>query len=61
MLIYACAYVDPVCTSQSYELNEHKQKLSCSYAYAYAYALVYSEPFNVFAVFTCSHETQEPG
>ena len=71
MLINACAYVDPVSTSQSYELNEHKQKqkhkknelvrFSCAYAYAYAYALVYSEPFNVFAVFTCSHETQEPG
>ena len=69
MLIYACAYVDPVSTSQSYELNEHKQKqkhkknelVRFSCAYAYAYALVYSEPFNVFAVFTCSHETQEPG
>ena len=38
---YACAYVDPVFTSQSYDIIKHKCKknvlarFSCAYTYAY--------------------------
>ena len=46
---YACAYVDPVFTSQSYDINTSTSKnelVRFSFSYAHAYVAV---------VFTCLH------
>ena len=48
---YACAYVNPVFTSQSYDLSiKHKNKKNNLVRFSCAYAYAYVDP-----VFTCLH------